>query len=593
MNGSCQQTIQRVLVVDDDEDLAEGIAELLDFNGFAVAIAHNTAQAFDELNRFSPQVALVDLRLGQENGLDVMSRLRGKCPELICIVVTANTDKESADEALRREAYDYLIKPVDPNWLIHVVSRAFYVVRLNQENYRMIRQLQSAKEKAEELALSDSLTNLANRHAFQARLEEVVAQANESEKSAGLLFIDLDRFKDINDTYGHLTGDRVLKQIAVRLEASCRETDIIGRLGGDEFAIIIDELNHPEDICHRIKRVQECFSEPISIDNIALDIGASIGVSLCPDDGINAEELIRRADVALYASKAEGRGMSRRFDIKMDEAARAKRKLDADLKKALSNEEFELFYQPLINLSSQKVVGVEALLRWNHPELGVVTPDKFIDAAETSGLIVDIGEWVIASACRQMKAWANSDLSDIRMAVNISMRQLLDDSLADTIRNALDEFGVPPSKLELELTESSVNANEDQVNDQLSQLREMGVQIALDDFGTGYSSLTRLKNYPIDHLKIDRSFVRNLASDADDRFICMATMQLAQNLGLKTIAEGIESRDQLDFFRSMGCDEAQGYYFSEPLAIQEFEQWVPSYCGNRFIEKQDTVTAVA
>ncbi len=568
---------QRVLVVDDDEDLAESIADLLEFNGFTVALAHNSAQALEKLDEFAAQVALVDLRLGLENGLDVLEQLKKKRPELIAIVVTANTDRESLTGALERQAYDYLTKPVDSNWLAHVVSRAFYVVRLNQENFNMIRELKTAKEEAEKLALSDFLTNLANRYAFHARLEEVIAQADRTKKLAGLMLIDLDGFKEINDTYGHQTGDYVLKKIALRLNASLEPADVVGRLGGDEFAVIISNLNTAEDIWPKVTKIQECFQDPIMFDNIALAVDGSIGVSICPDDANTAEELIRRADVALYTSKAEGRGFSNRFDRDMDKEAREKYKLHNDLCTALSNQEFELYYQPKINLENSQIAGAEALLRWNHTELGLVAPNKFIEAAESSGLIVDIGKWVIETACRQMKNWRNSSLSDIHIAVNLSMRQLLDGTLVNTIHNVLQELNLAPSMLELELTEGIVNADENHINQQLCHLRKMGIKIALDDFGTGYSSLTRLKNHPIDYLKIDQSFVHDLISNAEDRFICTAAIQLAKNLGLKTIVEGIETSDQKDFFQAIGCDEAQGFYFSKPVPAREFEEWALNY----------------
>lgn len=593
MTGAGDDAQQRVLVVDDDKDLVESIAELLEARHYQVAVAHNAAEALRELDRLSPQVALVDLRLGLENGLDVIINLREKKPELICIVVTANTDKASTEEALKRDAYDYLIKPVDSNWLLHVLSRAFYVVRLNEENHRVISELKLARDNARKMALSDSLTNLCNRLAFQNRLDEVVSKADNANKTAGILFIDLDGFKDVNDAHGHLTGDRVLKKVAERLKGSCRTTDMIARLGGDEFAIVLDGLDEPDEVWPRVKRIQECFQTPIPVDNLLVDLGACIGISFCPEDGTDAEELIRKADIALYASKAEGKGMSSRFDLEMDRKAQAKRKLDNDLKRALANEEFELYCQPQIDLKTHKVSGVEVLLRWNNPEIGIVTPDKFIDATETSGLIVDIGEWIIKSACKKLQEWREQDLADIQIAVNLSMRQLRDGSFFDIICGSLDKYAINSANLELELTESAVNTNEDHVNEQLNKLRELGVQLALDDFGTGYSSLTRLKRYPIDCLKIDRSFVHGLDSDAGDRFICMATMQLAKNLRLQTVAEGIETRSQMDFFSSMGCDKAQGYYIAKPFPIRDFEQWALSYTKNRFVKDNGKSIAAA
>lgn len=563
----------RVLIVDDDHDGAESIADLIDARGCRVATAHNTRDALARLAEFAPQVMLVDLRLGQENGLDLIGRIKEIDPDLICLVVTANADKESAVGALRRGAYDYLTKPVDPEELFQALQRAFDVVQLMLDNRRMIQELQAAKGYAEKLALNDSLTGLANRHAFQTQLDQAISQTRRLGKLAAILILDLDGFKQVNDTHGHQMGDQLLQRIAERLKTCVRCTDSVARLGGDEFAVTLVNLDSFEDVRRPADLILRCICKPIMIDGITVEVGASIGVSLCPLDADEAGELMRRADVALYAAKAAGRGTMRCYDAELDARTQEQHRLERDLKRAYVNGEFELHFQAQICLSSDTVGGVEALLRWCHPHHGVLLPAAFIEQAESSGLIVDLGRWVIQTACRQAQRWADQGLPPMRMAVNISPRQLRNEVLVDAVETALDETGLPPTCLELELTENAVLGDEQEIAAKLHRLRTLGVQLAIDDFGTGHSSLARLKEYPINRLKIDQSFVRNLTTNQDDQAICCAALQLGASLGLDTVAEGVETREQLDFLRASGCGEAQGYYFSEPLPAHEFERW--------------------
>ena len=433
--------------------------------------------------------------------------------------------------------------------------------------------LNAAKKKAETLARSDSLTGLANRRAFHDQLENNISQANENDRFA-LILIDMDGFKEVNDTYGHQAGDHVLENVAERLKACRFDGDIVGRLGGDEFAVITSNLSVRNDVWPRVKAIQNRFQAPIEFNGSTMKVAASIGASIFPDDATTMKDLMRRADVALYTSKSNGRHCASLFTGEMEKTAHENVRLINDLYKAITNNELVLYYQPKIDLETSGVTGVEALLRWNHPELGLVGPDKFIEAAETSDLIVDIGDWVINEACTQLHNWQGSGLSKTKIAVNISMRHLLKGTLVNTVKSALAKYDLAPSLMELELTESSVIADETHINEQLCQLRNMGVKIALDDFGTGYSSLTRLKSYPIDHLKIDRTFVHDLESHPANRFICIATIELARNLGLRTIVEGAETVEQLEVFQTIGCDEAQGYIFSKPLAVNELERWI-------------------
>ena len=570
---------RRVLVIDDDEDGAESIADVLEVQGFVIDIAHDFKSALQKAEEFKPQVSLVDLRLGRESGLDLIVELKDTYPNMICVVITGNADRESAIGALRRGAYDYLTKPVNLEELFQALGRGFDLVRLLDDNRRMIQELEAAKDQAEKLALNDSLTGLANRYSFQSQLDLAISHAKRLGKLAGVLILDLDGFKLINDSHGHVIGDELLKGIAKRLKETVRSTDTVARLGGDEFAIILANVDKPENAARPAELILRNLRQPIDVGGLALEVGASIGISLCPIDGENRGELIRRADVALYAAKALGPGSLQYYDADLDRRARIQRELKQDLKRAFSKEEFALYYQPQVDMKTNKVIGCEALLRWNHPHRGVLGPGHFIDAAESSGLIVELGRWIIRTACRQSQLWTQRGLQPLRMAVNISPRQLRDEKLFDTVDRAIADCGMDPAHLELELTENAVLADEEQASIILHKLRGLGLQLAIDDFGTGYSSLARLKEYPVDRLKIDRTFIDNLTDDPGDQSICYAAVNLAASLGLGVIAEGVETNAQLEYLRGIQCDEGQGYLFAEPLPAAEFEQWLAKWSG--------------
>ena len=564
----------RVLIVDDDQDGAEGIADLLEAQGWQIAVAHHGRGALTELESFRPQLVLVDLRLGRESGLDLIARIRETGPDILCLVITANADKESAIGALKVGAYDYLTKPINPEDLFRALERAGDVVRLTQDNHRMVRELEAAKEQAEALALQDSLTGLANRHAFLTQLNQIIVRSQRLGKLTAVLILDLDGFKQVNDTHGHQMGDRLLQCVAERLTACIRTSDIVARLGGDEFAVAIVNLGASQEVTRPVDLVLQGLREPIVIEGKTLEIGASIGVSLCPLDADDTDELMRRADVALYAAKAAGRNAMRCYDADLDASIRERHQLEGDLKRACVNGEFELYFQPLMSLSSNVPCGVEALLRWRHPQRGILQPVDFLYAVEASGAIVDLGRWIVETACWQARQWLDQGLPTLRMAVNVSPRQLRNDLLVDAVEAALAATALPPACLEIELVEDAVLGTGQDVAARIDQLRSLGVQLAIDDFGTGHSSLARLKAYPVNRLKIDRSFIHNLMTDEGDQAICEAALQLGKRLGLITVAEGIETKEQLDFLRAAGCDEAQGYYFSEPIPAEDFPCWL-------------------
>jgi diguanylate cyclase (GGDEF)-like protein len=379
------------------------------------------------------------------------------------------------------------------------------------------------------------------------------------------MFLDLDRFKIINDTLGHSIGDEMLREVATRLTGSVRESDTVARLGGDEFVVLLPDVASATVAATVASKILAAFAQPILVDGVELHTSPSIGISLFPDDGLDGDTIVKNADTAMYCAKAAGRNNYQFYAAEMNLAATERLDLERKLRQALLREEFALAFQPQLRAIDQTPVGVEALVRWHHPTDGVIPPNKFIPIAEETGLIVPLGEWVLRTACREMKRWLDAGLPPIKMAVNVSARQLRRRDFLETVAGVLVETELPPHLLELEVTESVAMDNPEESIRLLQAVRQMGVTIAIDDFGTGYSSLAYLKRLPIDYLKIDRSFVADIEHDLNDRAIAFGTIALAHSLGLQTIAEGVETEDQLELLRTNGCDEIQGYLFSPPL----------------------------
>jgi diguanylate cyclase (GGDEF)-like protein len=414
------------------------------------------------------------------------------------------------------------------------------------------------------MAQHDALTRLANRVLFQDRLEQAIAMAGRGSEFA-VIYLDLDHFKPVNDTLGHAVGDGLLQAVANRLQACVREGDTVARLGGDEFAIIQLAIGQPYHAELLTSRVIETFLEPFNVQGHQIAVGISIGVALAPGDGAAAETLLRNADIALYLAKTEGRGTVRFFEPEMDAHIQLRRSLELDLRDAIVRNEFELYYQPLVNVASGNVTGFEALLRWHHPVRGLVSPADFIPVAEETGLIVAIGEWVLRMACFEAENWP----AEISIAVNLSPVQFKAGDLVTTVRAALAASGLRPDRLELEITESVLLHDSVGTLAALHQLRAMGITVALDDFGTGYSSLSYLRSFPFDKIKIDQSFVHNLVDNKESMLIIRAVTGLGHSLCMKTTAEGVETQEQLDKLRQEGCTEVQGYLFSRPRPARE------------------------
>ena len=427
--------------------------------------------------------------------------------------------------------------------------------------------MQKLKLKLKFLTNNDALTQLANRNAYKSKIDTLLE--DKTINNLYLLFMGLDNFKTINDSLGHTTGDLLLQAVAQRIKSKIDGFEILSRFGGDEFVVLfsnVKEKKTMEDIASRIHKI---FNEAFLLDGYEVYTTLSIGVSSYPEDASDTESLVKNADIAMYAAKHTGKGQSSFYNTFMYQESKLKFSLDFELHKALENNEFYLLFQPQISLKDEKIIGVEALLRWNNQLLGLVSPVDFIPIAENNGLIVPIGEWVIDTSCKQVKEWENTLMQDITISINISVKQLLHQDLYTYIKKAVLENDIDAKLLELEITESVIMENVDEVIGTLVKLKKLGLSIAIDDFGTGYSSLSYLKKLPIDKLKVDRAFIKDIPSDTDDMAITQAIITLAKSLNLKIVAEGPETAEQINFLKGTCCDIAQGYFYSEPITPKE------------------------
>jgi diguanylate cyclase (GGDEF)-like protein/PAS domain S-box-containing protein len=432
-----------------------------------------------------------------------------------------------------------------------------------------ISELKRSQQELEYVANHDPLTHLPNRHLFHHQLEEALHRSKRHHRLGALFFLDLDRFKQINDNLGHHIGDLLLIDVAERLKNLAREEDLLARLGGDEFTLIIENLTHTEDAAKIARKIICSFSLPFRLDDYELEITTSIGISLFPTDGTEIDKLVKQADTAMYAAKEAGRNTFHFYTHQLTDNAYEFFSLEMKLKKALERKEFSLVFQPQYELATGRIIGIEALIRWHHQELGMVMPEQFIPLAEVCGLIEPIGRWVIDAACRQAAQWDHLNLKPIPIAINVSRRQLVSPNIVGDIRQALSAHGLSGNRLELEITESTFLHSEEQARHNLEQLRRLGCNIAIDDFGTGYSSLANLKEFPLDRLKIDKSFIQEVDQDPSNKKIIRATIALGNSLQLQVIAEGVETEAQRGFLLAEGCKEVQGNLFSLPLRVEQ------------------------
>jgi diguanylate cyclase (GGDEF)-like protein len=589
--SECQPTI---LIVDDIAANRDLLRRRFERHGFQIAEADGGHRAI-ELARERPfDLVLLDVTMPDLDGLDVLKSIRQfpATAPLPVIMVTGKAEGDGVAEAFAAGANDYVTKPVDfvvalartnaqlglkraekaareanetlrqmnEHLELRVAQRTSELVRANEQLRSEIAERERSEAENYYIAHHDALTGLGNRVLFRQQLNEALERVRRSGETLAVLFVDLDGFKAINDSLGHSIGDGLLKCIADRLRGCVRETDIIARLGGDEFAIVQSSKDQPQGATALASRLIEVIGAPCMVDGHQLLAGASIGIAVTAPGQLDPEVLLRSADLAMYRAKGDGRGVYRFFEPEMDARAQARRRLEVELRRALQQNAFELYYQPLFNLERNQISGVEALLRWQHPERGMVAPTEFIPLAEEIGLIVPLGEWVLRQACAEATNWP----TDISVSVNLSPVQFRYEGLVKTVSDVLAETGLSPNRLELEITESVLLDKTNSNLATLNQLRDLGVRISLDDFGTGYSSLSYLRTFHFDKIKVDQSFIHDLSARGDNLAIVRAIADIGVSFGIATTAEGVETEEQMRYLRQEGYTEVQGYLFGKP-----------------------------
>ncbi|KAF0191252.1 MAG: PAS/PAC and GAF sensor-containing diguanylate cyclase/phosphodiesterase [Gammaproteobacteria bacterium] len=550
----------RILLVEDNPGDVRLVREMLaEVNPGSFDITH--VSCLSDVSRTMGNqefdVALVDLSLPDASGLCTVTHLHTVNANLPVVVLSSLTDEDTALLALQNGAQDYLVKGRGD---AHTLVRALrYAVERKQ-----------SEDKLTYLAQYDHLTGLPNRALFRDRLNRAMTQVTRYQGTIGLMFLDLDHFKEINDTLGHDVGDLLLKAMAARLKKCVREGDTLARLGGDEFTVILDNLGGADDATAVAEKIIAAMQPPFELGEHEIFVTSSVGIALYPNGGKTAEDLIKHADAAMYHAKSLGRNNYQFYTTTLDSQGLQRMTLENRLRHALEREEFLVYYQPLIDPHSKRITGAEALLRWQPAGEEPILPGEFIYLLEQTGLIIAVGEWVLQTACTRNRAWQNDGLAPIPIAVNLSARQFRQKELAATVERALLATGLESRYLQLELTEGLLMENTGLTDRTLTTLKEMGVRLSVDDFGTGYSSLSYLKRFPLDTLKIDQSFVHDLATGPHDPALVNAIIALGHSLRLTVVAEGVETAEQLAFLSKRGCDEVQGYYFSYPLPTAEF-----------------------
>ena len=512
--------------------------------------------ALDTIKRHVHDVYLLDYRLGERTGLELLREAIDNGCKAPMIILTAQADHSIDTEAIKAGAADSLVKGQINATLL-------------ERSIRYAIERKRAEERMAYLAQYDALTGLANRKLFKELLSLALARAERSSQHLALMFLDLDRFKIINDSLGHDVGDQVLKVVAERLRSRMRKSDTVARLGGDEFTVILEGIGTVQDATRVAQELLQIVALPITVQDQELFIKPSIGIAIYPQYGKDPETLIKNADMAMYRAKRQGRNTYRFYTTEVNGKASQHLALENSLRRALEREEFLLYYQPQVEMKSGRIIAMEALLRWKHPDRGLIQPDDFIPLAEENGMIVPIGEWVLRTACQQNKKWQKAGLPLTTVGVNLSARQFRQKFFVEIVDRILKETGLDSQFLELELTESLFFESNGASTSRLKELKNLGIRISIDDFGTGYSSLSYLKCFPIDTLKIDRSFIGDIPASQADSAIASGMIALAHGLRIKVTAEGVETRAQLEFLRERGCDAIQGYFLSPPLSPAE------------------------
>ncbi len=582
MTASLNTEKAKVLIVDDIEANRIAMEDTLSDMDADLYLAGSGLEALELITAHQFALILLDVQMPEMDGFETAELMRkNKHTEAIPIVfITAiNKEKIHLFKGYEAGAVDYLFKPVDPYILKSKIK--FFLDIFYQKTQKLmfaLDELQSAKEELEKnnerlqkAAMEDSLTSLPNRYQFEIELSRTLAFSDRYSIKFVIMMIDLDNFKTINDTAGHMVGDKLLQLVSSKLRVQVREEDFVARLGGDEFAIILTKVSNYDDAGRIANNICLSLQEPMQIDDSLLRISSSVGVACFPFAGNTAEELLRHADIAMYRATKNGKNTFEYFSKALSLEYARRTAIESALRGAIENEEFCLVFQIIYDLTTKKPYGVETLIRWRSPELGEVSPEEFIPISEDIGLIDVIGRWVIEKACKCFSKWHDSGVPYVSYAINISPRQLLKKDMFDFTQKIMQRENIPPGKVELELTETALMEKSGVAEALLDKFDQVGVRINIDDFGTGYSSLIRLRNLSIHALKIDRSFVSDILLDKSDAIIVKAILSLASSLGLKTIAEGIEDKQQLDFLCKHGCSYGQGYYLEKPLTADEVQ----------------------
>jgi diguanylate cyclase (GGDEF)-like protein len=576
-SGADAPHVGRILVVDDDRSTRFGLRNVLEEEGYIVLEAGNGVLAIEMCNSHMPDLILMDGKMPVKDGFSACQHLKQQADtaHIPILIITGLEDDDSIEKAFSVGATDYISKPVNFSVLRRRISHLMHASRTERHMHR--------------LAYSDSLTGLPNRTRFTGHLANLLDSNRDLGRPLAVMFIDVDRFKLINDTLGHDAGDMLLKIVAERLHHCVRDGDMVARLGGDEFTIVLDNIGSREVLSSIASKICTSFSRPVSFLDQEIFITLSIGISMFPSDASDMATLMKHADTAMFNAKRY-RNDFRFFEYGMEADVAKRLKLESDLRRAVERDELLIHYQPQIETRTGVVTGAEALVRWRHPERGIIAPADFIPLAEDTGLISQIGEQVFYKACRQLMDWLNKGYPPLRMAINLSVRQIEKCEIINTVTKVLEETGIPPDCLELEITESVLMAHAEEMISIFRNFKEMKLHLAIDDFGTGYSSLAYLKRFPIDILKIDRSFVQDIPANRQDIAIITGVIAMARGLGLEVTAEGVENSEQAQILREAGCDYMQGYYFSEPLSPDEFERRFLSGRQQNRISNGDNVT---
>jgi diguanylate cyclase (GGDEF)-like protein len=554
----------KILLIEDNEGDARLLKELLNDarpGKYSISSAYTTQEGLALLETDKFDIVITDVNLPDNGGLNIITNIQEIDQNIPIVVLSGEESEELALKVVQMGAQDYLVKGQGEG---HLICR---VIDYSIERKKDLQNLSM-------LANYDSLTGLANRLLFRERLDRALIRADRNKSLVALMIIDLDRFKNINDTLGHDAGDQLLVKVANRLENCTREGDTVSRLGGDEFTIIMEDVHSFEDTINIADKVLGLMKKPFDVYSNEIFISPSIGITMYPIDDTNAGHLLVNADTAMYQAKNSGRNCYRFYTADMNSHLIVQMNMESKLRRAIERQEFVLHYQPKFSIHNEELIGAEALIRWHDPDEGMISPALFIPLAEETGLIAPITDWVVKEACQQNSQWQLEGYSPIRMAINLSPKQFNHENIANRIFNQIICSDLAPKYVELEITEGALVEDVERSIEILNALKERGVHVSIDDFGTGYSSLSYLKKFPLDTLKIDQSFVRDLMQDPDDTAIVSAIIAMAKSLKFNVIAEGVETQEQLNYLAAKGCNEVQGFYLGRPVPAEDFLQFL-------------------